>query len=172
MTKDEKVQIAERLKSYCAQKGSQNKAAKSMGISSATLSKVLNNDWDTISDDMWRSIAAQTGHDGTAWVTVATRGFERMGFILESAKNESLAMAVTGEAGCGKTEAIKQYTAQHPATYHLCCSEYWNRRTFIAKLLRALGKDMAGTVSEQMDAIVEELQAVESRLWCWMRPTS
>ena len=78
-----------------------------MGISSATLSKVLNNDWDTISDDMWRSIAAQTGHDGTAWVTVATRGFERMGFILESAKNESLAMAVTGEAGCGKTEAIK-----------------------------------------------------------------
>lgn len=135
-----------------------------MGISSATLSKVLNNDWDTISDDMWRSIAAQTGHDGTAWVTVATRGFERMGFILESAKNESLAMAVTGEAGCGKTEAIKQYTAQHPATYHLCCSEYWNRRTFIAKLLRALGKDMAGTVSEQMDAIVEELQTVEKPL--------
>lgn len=62
MTKDEKVQIAERLKSFCVQKGSQNKAAKSMGISSATLSKVLNNDWDTISDDMWRSIAAQTGH--------------------------------------------------------------------------------------------------------------
>lgn len=164
MTKDEKVQIAERLKSFCAQKGSQNKAAKSMGISSATLSKVLNNDWDTISDDMWRSIAAQTGHDGTAWVTVATRGFERMGFILESAKRESLAIAVTGEAGCGKTEAIKQYTAGHTATYHLCCSEYWNRRTFIAKLLRALGKDMAGTVSEQMDAIVEGLQAQEKPL--------
>ena len=55
MTNDEKVKIAEHLKSFCAQKGSQNKAAKSMGISSATLSKVLNNDWDTISDDMWRS---------------------------------------------------------------------------------------------------------------------
>lgn len=164
MTKDEKVQIAERLKSFCAQKGSQNKAAKSMGISSATLSKVLNGDWDTISDDMWRSIAAQTGHDATAWQTVATRGFERMGFILDNAKQESLAIAVTGDAGCGKTEAVKQYTAGHAATYHLCCSEYWNRRTFIAKLLRALGKDMAGTVSEQMDAIVEELQAVEKPL--------
>lgn len=164
MTKDEKVQIAERLKSFCAQKGSQNKAAKSMGISSATLSKVLNGDWDTISDDMWRSIAAQTGHDATAWQTVATRGFERMGFILDNAKQESLAIAVTGDAGCGKTEAVKQYTAGHAATYHLCCSEYWNRRTFIAKLLRALGKDKAGTVSEQMDAIVEELQAVEKPL--------
>jgi DNA transposition AAA+ family ATPase len=135
-----------------------------MGISSATLSKVLNGDWDTISDDMWRSIAAQTGHDATAWQTVATRGFERMGFILDNAKQESLAIAVTGDAGCGKTEAVKQYTAGHAATYHLCCSEYWNRRTFIAKLLRALGKDMAGTVSEQMDAIVEELQAVEKPL--------
>lgn len=164
MTKEEKVQIAERLKSFCAQKGSQNKAAKSMGISSATLSKVLNGDWETISDEMWRSIAAQTGHDATAWVTVATRGFERMAFILDNAKDESLAIAVTGEAGCGKTEAIKQYTATHGATYHLCCSEYWNRRTFIAKLLRALGKDMAGTVSEQMEAIVEELQAVDHPL--------
>lgn len=36
--------------------------------------------------------------------------------------------------------------------------------TFIAKLLRALGKDMAGTVSEQMEAIVEELQAVDRPL--------
>ena len=42
MQKDEKKQIAARLKEYCAQKGSQNKAANSMnGVSSATISKVL-----------------------------------------------------------------------------------------------------------------------------------
>ena len=164
MKQEEKALIAERLKSFCAQKGSQNKAAKSMGISSATLSKALNNDWETLSDDMWRSIAAQTGHDGAAWQVVATRGYEKMTFILDNAKAESLAMAVTGFAGCGKTEAIKRYTADHPRTYHLCCSEYWNRKTFIQKLLRALGKDMAGSVSDQMDTIVEELQSVETPL--------
>ena len=164
MTNDERQQIAEKLKSFCNQKGSQNKAAKSMGISSATLSKILNNDWDTISDDMWRSVAANIGHDGTAWQVVKTRGFERMTFVLEAAKKESLAMAVTGEAGCGKTEAIKNYTAEHPRTYHLCCSEYWNRRTFIGKLLSALGRNMAGNVSDQMEAIVEELQSVEQPL--------
>lgn len=164
MRNEEKVLIAERLKSFCAQKGSQNKAAKSLGVSSATLSKVLNGDWETISDDMWRSIAAQTGHDTTEWQVVETRGYKKMCFILDSAKTESLAMAVTGFAGCGKTEAIKNYTATHPRTYHLCCSEYWNRRTFIAKLLRALGKDMAGSVSEQMDTIIEELQSVDAPL--------
>ena len=42
MQKDEKQQIAARLKDYCAQKGSQNKAANSMnGVSAATVSKVL-----------------------------------------------------------------------------------------------------------------------------------
>ena len=58
MQKDEKQQIAARLKDYCVQKGSQNKAANSMnGVSSATISKVLSGDWDTISDEMWRTIA-------------------------------------------------------------------------------------------------------------------
>ena len=53
MQKDEKQQIAARLKDYCAQKGSQNKAANSMnGVSAATVSKVLAGDWDTISDEM------------------------------------------------------------------------------------------------------------------------
>lgn len=59
MQKDEKQQIAARLKDYCAQKGSQNKAANSMnGVSAATVSKVLAGDWDTISEEMWRTIAA------------------------------------------------------------------------------------------------------------------
>lgn len=164
MTKEQKQQIVESLKAYCIQKGSQNKAAKSMGVSSATLSKIINGDWETISDDMWRSIAAQTGHDTTDWQIVETRGYKMMTFIMDNAKRESLAMAVTGQAGCGKTEAIRNYTAQHQNVYHLCCSEYWNRKTFIGKLLKSLGKDMAGSVSEQMEAIISELQSVDAPL--------
>ncbi len=89
MTKDERTQIAARLKDYCVQKGSQNKAANSMnGVSSATVSKVLAGDWETISDEMWRTIASQTGHETRGWQIAETRAYKRMAFLLENAKRD------------------------------------------------------------------------------------
>lgn len=166
MQKDEREQIAARLKEYCVQKGSQNKAANSMnGVSSATVSKVLAGDWDTISDDMWRSIASQVGHETKGWQIAETRAYKRMAFLLNNAKTDSLVMAVTGDAGCGKTEAIKNYTAATKNVYHLCCSEYWNRRTFMGKLLQCMGVDYTGsTVSDMMDDIIDNLKRKENPL--------
>lgn len=166
MQKDEREQIAARLKEYCVQKGSQNKAANSLnGVSSATVSKVLAGDWDTISDEMWRSIASQIGHETKGWQIAETRAYKRMTFLLNNAKADSLVMAVTGDAGCGKTEAIKNYTAANKNVYHLCCSEYWNRRTFMGKLLQCMGVDYTGsTVSDMMDDIIDNLKRKENPL--------
>ncbi len=166
MQKNEKQQIAARLKDYCVQKGSQNKAANSMnGVSAATVSKVLAGDWDTISEEMWRTIAAQTGHEAKAWRIAETRAYSRMGFLLDNAREDSLVLAVTGDAGCGKTEAIKNYAATHRHVYHLCCSEYWNRRTFMGKLLQCMGVDFTGsTVSDMMDDIIDTLKRKENPL--------
>lgn len=166
MQKDERTQIAARLKDYCVQKGSQNKAANSLnGVSSATVSKVLAGDWDTISDEMWRTIASQIGHETRGWQIAETRAYKRMAFLLNNAKTDSLVMAVTGDAGCGKTEAIKNYTAANKNVYHLCCSEYWNRRTFMGKLLQCMGVDYTGsTVSDMMDDIIDNLKRKERPL--------
>ena len=165
MIKDEKQQIAARLKEYCDKMGSQNKAARSLnGTSTATVSKMLSGQWDTISDELWRAVAAQIGHDTSAWQIVKTGAYKRMAFLMEQAKEESLVISITGFAGCGKTEAIKSYTKGRQNVYHLMCSEYWNRPTFINKLLRALGKDVGGSVSDQMDAIVETLNSADAPL--------
>ncbi|MCM1310862.1 MAG: ATP-binding protein [Bacteroides sp.] len=165
MVKDEKQQIAQRLKEYCEKMGSQNKAARSLnGTSTATVSKMLSGDWDTISDDMWRAVGAQLGHDSSAWQIVKTNAYKRMAFLMQQAKEESLVIAITGFAGCGKTEAIKSYTKTTRSVYHLMCSEYWNRPTFINKLLRALGKDVGGSVADQMEAIVETLNSADAPL--------
>ena len=165
MIKDEKQQIAQRLKEYCDKMGSQNKAARSLnGTSTATVSKMLSGQWDTISDELWRAVAAQVGHDTSAWQIVKTGAYKRMEFLMEQAKEESLVIAITGFAGCGKTEAIKSYAKGRQNVYHLMCSEYWNRPTFINKLLRALGKDIGGSVSDQMDAIVETLNSANAPL--------
>lgn len=166
MQKEQKQQIADQLRAYCEQKGSQNKAANSLnGVSSATISKVLTGQWDTIADEMWRSIAAQTGGRREGWQVVATKAYERMTFTLENAQADALVLAVTGEAGSGKTEAIKNYTAGHVNAYHLVCSEYWNRRNFMQTLLKSMGVGISGnTVSEMMDDIVDTLKRKERPL--------
>lgn len=166
MTNEQKQQICEQLRAYVEQKGSGNKAAASMnGVSSATVSKVLSGKWDTISDDMWRSIAAQCGHKSEGWQLVETRAYKAMTFTLENAQRDSLVMAVIGEAGSGKTEAIKNYAAGGRNVYHLVCSEYWNRRTFMAKVLQSMGEIYSGTtVADMMDAIVDTLKRKESPL--------
>ncbi|MBD5240606.1 MAG: AAA family ATPase [Barnesiella sp.] len=168
MTDNEKKQISEQLRAYCDQKGSQNKAAASLnGVSSATVSKILSGQWETIADDMWRSIAGQIGAGKTAegWQLVPTRAYKTMTFTLESAQRDALVMGVIGEAGSGKTEAIKNYTAGGRNVYHLVCSEYWNRRTFMAKVLQTMGVTYSGsTVADMMDTIVDTLKRKESPL--------
>lgn len=167
MTNEEKQQISDQLRAYCEQKGSQNKAANSLnGVSSATVSKVLSGNWDTIADEMWRSIAGQIGgHKAEGWQLVETRAYKAMTFTLENAQRDSLVMAVIGEAGSGKTEAIKNYAAGGRNVYHLVCSEYWNRRTFMAKVLQSMGEIYSGTtVADMMDAIVDTLKRKEAPL--------
>lgn len=168
MTDNEKKQISEQLRAYCDQKGSQNKAAASLnGVSSATVSKILSGQWETIADDMWRSIAGQIGAGKTTegWQLVPTRAYKTMTFTLESAQHDALVMGVIGEAGSGKTEAIKTYTARGRNVYHLVCSEYWNRRTFMAKVLQTMGVTYSGnTVADMMDTIVDTLKRKESPL--------
>lgn len=166
MQREEKIQIAACLKAYCTQKGSQNRAANSLtSVSSATISKILAGDWDTISDKMWRLIGSKVGFETSGWVIAETRAYKRMTFLLSNAKADSLVMAVTGEAGSGKTEAIKNFVASEKNVYHLCCSEYWNRRTFMSKLLQCMGVDYSGsTVSDMMDDIIESLKKKEKPL--------
>lgn len=166
MTTDEKKQICDQLRAYCEQKGSQNKAATALKVSSATVSKILAGNWETIADEMWRGIAGAVGRQPImGWQLVPTRAYNAMTFALENAQRDSLVMAVIGSAGSGKTEAVKNYTAAGRNVYHLVCSEYWNRRTFMAKVLQTMGVAYSGnTVADMMEAIVDTLKRKESPL--------
>ncbi len=164
MKQSEKQAIAASLKEFCSLKGSQNAASRSIsGVSSATISQMLNGQWDLISDEMWRNVAAQIGHDRRKWNVVRTRGFQRMTDILSDAKDRALVMAVTGEAGCGKSESIKVFAKGHRNVYHLVCSEYWNRKNFMTEMLAQLSIASAGyTVSEMMSDIISTIKKREN----------
>lgn len=161
-----KQQIQRALRTYCERYASQNKAANTMkGVSSATVSQILNENWDLITDAMWRNVATQIGYKENRWEAVETNNYRQMMMLLADVKENSLVMAITGEAGSGKTFAASQYTATNKGTYMLCCNEYWNRKVFLTELLTSLGRDYTGyTVSEMMNEAVRALKTQDTPL--------
>lgn len=166
MRQTEKEAITAKLRAYVESKESQNAAAKSLrGVSAATVSQMLNGKWDLIADDMWRTVANQIGYDSRRWAVVETEGYNRMTQILTDAQRHSLVMAVVGDAGCGKSQAIKTYAEQHRGVIALSCSEYWNRKEFLGELLQSLGVEPGGTtVADMVREAIRQLKRREGVL--------
>lgn len=160
ITENTKQQISERLREYAGRFGSQNKAAISMkGVSAATVSQILNNNWDLVSDEMWRNVGTQTGWNENEWVAVETRDYRVLTQILTDAQANSNVFAITGEAGSGKTFTLKRFAEDNKRVYLLQCAEFWNRKLFLQELLTAMGRDSSGfTVAEMMSEVVRGLK--------------
>lgn len=166
MKQSEKEAIAAQLRAYVSSKESQNAAAKTLrGVSAATVSQILNGKWALIADDMWRTVASQTGYDSRRWAVVETEGYSRMTQVLTDAQRNSLVMAVVGDAGCGKSQAIKRYAEQNRGVIALSCSEYWNRKEFLSELLQSLGTEPGGsTVADMVHEVIRQLKRREGML--------
>jgi DNA transposition AAA+ family ATPase len=169
----QKTNICTTLRSYCdrykgASKGDQgvNKAAGTMkGVSPATISQMLNGNWDLITDDMWRNVALQIGHKEGNWKVIETANFKFITLLLNDARENSLVLALTGDAGSGKSFTINNYKENNKGVYVLSCED-WNRRSFLSELLTVLGrKDYAGcTIGEMVSEAVRCLSTQESPL--------
>lgn len=166
MNENQKQAIANKLAIYVERFDSQNKASKSLkNVSSATISQVLNRKWELIADEMWRNIASQIGYSASEWVAVETGDYQLLTTILDSARNNSTVFAVVGDAGTGKTFALRTYAENNKRAYLLQCNEYWNRKTFMQELLSAMGRDYSGyTVNEMMGEVVRALKTQQQPL--------
>ena len=166
MTNLDKQQITAKLADYCARYESQNKAANSLkGVSSATVSQMLNGNWDLIKPEMWKNVAAQIGYTADKWESVEIRDFKLLTALLNDARDNSNVFAVTGNAGTGKSFALRAFADDNKRVYLLSCNEYWNRKMFLMELLSAMGRDYSGfTVGEMMFEVVSNLKKQDSPL--------
>jgi DNA transposition AAA+ family ATPase len=160
MEQIKKQNISNCLRRYSERYESQNRAAASLkGVSAATVSQVLNGNWELIKDEMWRNIASQTGYREERWKAAETGNYMLIGRLLDDARDNSLVLAVTDSAGSGKSFALNDYRENHPRVYLLCCNEYWNRKTFLSELFLAMGERPSGyTVGELMTEAVGRLK--------------
>ena len=162
-----KEEIVAQLRSYVERKGSQKKAANSLdGVSSATINKMLNGtDWETISEEMWRSVAQQTRTKSEGWQLADTSVHREMTMLLTRAQQDALVAGVVGAAGSGKTETCREYADEHRNVYHITCGEHWNRRTFVSKVLKSMGANVAGyTINDMMEEVVDALSRADTPL--------
>ncbi|MBR3648275.1 MAG: ATP-binding protein [Paludibacteraceae bacterium] len=151
LTDIRKKDIQSALADYCARYGGQSKAAKILdGVSSGTISQMVNGNWENISDEMWRKVASQIGLEADKWNAVETQNYQRLMQILADAKENQLWMAITGSAGSGKTFACKQYSRDHQAVFYVSCDPDWTKREFFSVMLRKIGKEPSGLTLIQM----------------------
>lgn len=160
MNNIQKQQVTDALKHFCEKMGSQNKAANALnGISSATISQILNSKTDLVSDEMWRKLQAQlTMLTPSSWVLVQTRDFILFNHLLKDAQTTTQVFAVVGDAGTGKSKTAEQYRLENENVFLLSCSEFWNKKYFLQELLQSMGRDFSGlTVSEMMQEAIAQI---------------
>lgn len=152
--------IVNRLNEYVARYESAKSASKSMkGVSDATISQMLNGNWDLISDKMWLNVASQVDYQEREWHCVETRDYKLLSHLLRDAQTYSNVFAVVGNAGSGKSFTLRDYAKHNKRVYLLQCNEYWNRKMFMQELLSAMGRDYSGyTVGEMMGEVVRGLK--------------
>lgn len=166
MTQTEKVNIVDTLERYIAQKGSQNKVAAEMqGVSAATLSQMRNHNWENIADEMWRKVSAHLGIGTNEWKFAPTTPSTELTHLFSEAQNLALVMAVTANAGNGKTESAKRYSEDNANVFVLSCTSYWDQKWFLKELLTKMGKESEGLrIPEMVQKIVLMMKSIDRPL--------
>lgn len=158
MTQKEKTKIVDLLQAFVKQKGSQNKAAASLQVSSAVVSHLINGNWEAYSDDMFRKIGNQIGYNSQDWQFVETTNARMLLGALKKAKQQQSVLTVLAGAGSGKSEITKKYASETSEAIRVECAGYWDEKHFLQEMLLQMGvRNPHNRVPQMMGEIINRL---------------
>lgn len=158
----EKKLIRNEIEELC-KKQSQNKVASMAGTSPATISQIRNNNWSKIKDQMWRKIKTNLRIE-TTWKTAETHNLLTLTQLLSAAQSRSMAIAVSHEAGTGKSHSYKYYARRHNNIIYIECKNYWSKKSYARNLLKAVGIDGGGTTEELIGRFLQYVSGLKNPL--------
>jgi DNA transposition AAA+ family ATPase len=158
----EKQRIREEIIALSEQ-SSQEKVAHRAGVSTATISQIVNNNHKLIAVEMWRKIAIALHIDGK-WQHAETVNNRILSDLLTAAQSKSLAISISHEAGAGKSHAYKRYMKSNKQVIYVECKNYWSKKSFIKALLSASGLKSVGTTEEMIEKFISHVQTLENPL--------
>jgi DNA transposition AAA+ family ATPase len=165
MNEQTKKAVSTLLATEVEKAGSQVKWGNRHRISGATVSNVIKGKWALIADPMWQRIAVAVRYQGQEWQVAQTNNYRAIQGWCKYAQTEGASLALSHDAGAGKTFALVQYAASHPNVFYVQCAEYWTKKLFLANIYRALGKDPDQlTAPELADGIISTLRQLDKPL--------
>lgn len=131
-------------------------AAKLIGVSSGTLSQIVNEKWDLISDDMWHKLSKQVGYTVPEWIYTDTAVSKKIMAHLDLARDRKVSniTSIIAPAGSGKT-----FTAEHHAEINkddilIRCKRGMTVRKMYKMVLRAIGVNPDGYRMDDMENMI------------------
>jgi DNA transposition AAA+ family ATPase len=165
MTHEHKKEIKKLLMAHIAQFSSQKKGAASLqDVSESTVINIKNDKWESVSDNMWRNIWKQVGFNTKGvWNYAPVASSKMLMKYLQDAGESGNTYGIIAKAGGTKTFTTEQFCKQNENTFHIQCSEYFNRKVFLQRIMDEMGKENQGyTVAEMMEEIVKSIMPMES----------
>jgi DNA transposition AAA+ family ATPase len=155
----QKNQIVKEIKHLCGLT-SQNKIANRAGVSSATISQMINGNWNLIKAEMWQKVLVKLKIE-LSWHTANTSNFDYIRKHLVQAKNQSLSFGIADRAGAGKSECYKSFAKTQPNVIHLECATFWSKKSFARSLNTACGLNDFGTTEQLIEQFIDHLSGLK-----------
>lgn len=145
---------------------SQAGAARALGISASALNQWLSNEYKGNVDKITESVKSflirqQEKESQTKFeilfchTTVAKKTFE----VARICHLDNEIGIIYGEAGLGKTVALKEYARLNPDVVLLEATLGYTTKVVISKLHRAIGLDGLGSINNMFEEIIERLKS-------------
>ena len=142
---------------------SQSEASKRIGVSAATITNILNNKWENITD-AWLKVSAFVETRLSGWQVAETANFKMLQDLCKDAQLKGITRAVSFRPGSGKTFATKHYADSNKNAFFIGAIGDMSKRQLLQALCLSMGIGAAYRTSDMLDDIISKLETTAKPL--------
>lgn len=144
--------------------GSANKLSRDLGISNATVSNIINDKSEMISDDMWRKVASSLKIQlKDQWLHAETTPYTHLTAFFNDARINNSWHALTTKPGGGKTYALDRFKETYKNVFYVKCERHTTERDFLKSILVSMHvKPVSHKITDLLKDVVRELRKLEN----------
>lgn len=159
----ENSEIVKAAIAYCDHKAiTRADLATMTGISGATISNMLNEKWDNITQKMWQRLwnHVRPHQDGKMF---GTADFTAVHRLCDRARENHYMVGLSGDTGMGKTVALEAY-ARGSNVFYIYYNSTMRPKHFYHELGKLLGYEYEGNIYEAVNRACDALNAMKNPL--------